>query len=247
MGARRTRRQGAPRPTEQAAPAPGARSAGPGASLSFRHVAACHHTRRTRTDRISSRPAPGAQSRVKAACFLTCIRVSTRVRRFVDSSTQLRGIAPQSGHALIADQLGAYAHAMSTLTRRRWSTVPPRVLRVEPRERTQHAVTLRIRSFCRGALTAKMYHRWIISDRRIRPSQRIAPPPAVRLALGGGSASAVTSQQHPAHSPLRASRAMTRFIAQGSRFAAASSPWRACGRILPATPCSSEHHACCSA
>ena len=124
VGARRTRRQGAPRPTEQAAPAPGARSAGPGASLSFRHVAACHHTRRTRTDSISSRPARPRPRRTRAS---PSSRRAARAAacfdpRFVDSSTQLRGIAPQSGHALIADQLGAYAHAMSTLTRRRWST-----------------------------------------------------------------------------------------------------------------------------
>ena len=139
-------------------------------------------------------------------------------------------------------------------------------------ERTQHArVSLRIpiRSFCR----ARAHCEYVSSLDHLRSSyssvatHRTATG-RVRLALGGGSASAVTSQprappthsartqhdtteppqqQHPAHSPLRASRAMTRFIAQGSRFAAASSPWRACGRILPATPCSSEHHACCSA
>ena len=91
VGARRTRRQGAPRPTEQAAPAPGARSAGPGASLSFRHVAACHHTRRTRTDSISSRPAPPAHTGVKLKAGGARGGVfRPAFRRFVDATPRNR-------------------------------------------------------------------------------------------------------------------------------------------------------------
>ena len=67
-----------------------------------------------------------------------------------------------------------------------------------------------------------MYHRWIISDRRIRPSQRIAPPPAECVLRWAGARQA---QSPVSPEPRQRTRRVHSTTYNGATAAAASSPF----------------------